>query len=66
MTLETLEAAEKCLEEMNGHGTIFRYVHSHTKKVLYAVFSFTQFIDIFDSPFCSVVKLIYNGTTWLI
>ena len=66
MTLETLEAAKKCIEEMGGHGSVFRYRNSITKKTLYAVFSFTQSIDIFDSPFCSEIKLLYNGTDWVL
>ena len=64
MTVEKLETAEKCIEEMNGHGTVFRCQHSQTKKILYAVFTLAQFIDIFNSPICTKVKLLYNGTTW--
>ncbi len=64
MTVEKLETAEKCIEEMNGHGTVFRYRHTITNEILYAVYSFSQFIDIFDSPICTKVKLLYNGATW--
>jgi len=66
MTLETLETAKKCIEEMGGHGSAFRYKNSITKKTLYAVFSLTQFIDIFDSSFCEEIKLVYDGTKWIL
>lgn len=66
MTLDTLETAKKCIEEMSGKGTVFRYKNPVTNKVLYAVFSFTQFIDIFDSPFCEEIKLVYDGTDWVL
>ena len=66
MTLETLEAAKECIRELCGNGSVFRYKNSITKKTLYAVFSFTQSIDIFDSPFCSEIKLLYNGIDWVL
>ena len=66
MTVETLLTAEKCIKEMDNKGTVFRFKHTQTEKVLYAVFSFAQFIDIFDAPNCEDIKLIYNGTKWLL
>ncbi len=66
MTVETLSAAKRCIEEMNGKGTVFSYKHTITKKFLYAVFPFVQHIDIFDSPYCEEIKLIYDGTKWLL
>lgn len=66
MTVETLITAEECIEQMNYKGTVFRYKHTENKKILYAVFPFVQHIDIFDSPYCEDIKLIYDGTKWLL
>ena len=66
MTVETLLAAEECIEEMDNKGTVFCYKHTLTKKILYAVFPFNQHIDIFDSEYCDEIKLIYDGTKWLL
>ena len=51
---------------MGGKGSVFRYKNTITKKTLYAVFNFTQWIDIFDSPFCEQIKLVYDGTDWIL
>ena len=67
MTVDTLETAEEVVEEAGKSSVafVFRYKHSETGKVLYAVFMQGQYCDIYESPFCTDPEMLFENGEWV-
>lgn len=66
MTVYSLETAKALVDEINTNKVtaVYSYRHSLTNDLLFAVFTKNSIIDIYDSPFCKDVKLLFENGKW--
>jgi len=67
LTVKSIKSVKELVEEMEEDqiGGIYKYRHVNTGKQLYAVFPKNQFIDIYQSPFCTEIETIFYNGKWL-
>ena len=66
MTIHSLESAKRVVEEAgrNQVEAVFKYHHTVTKNILFAVFLKGTFIDIYQSPFCEFIETLFENGEW--
>lgn len=67
MTVHSLQTAKDLVSEMGQNHVlgVYSYRHTMNNEQLWAVFLDSGVVDIYDSPFCKDIKVLFEKGKWL-